>query len=86
MSLKLLLKKFHARRRELCLSQEDVGKRAGLSQIAYHRIETGTRRPTPLDILTIARILGIDLDTVEGVEPGFIDAIKRLGGEAGEPA
>lgn len=86
MSLILLLREFRDRRRELGLSQEDVGKRAGLSRLVYHRIEAGTRRPTPSNILTIARILGIDPDAVEGMKPGYIDTIKRLGGETSEPA
>lgn len=58
------------RRSKMGLTQEEVAKRLGISQVAYGRYELGTREPNLELIFKIADVLGF--------QPGeFFDTYER---------
>lgn len=48
------------RRNEKQLTEGELGVAVGISQVAYHLIETGERRPRPETAKKIAAVLGCD--------------------------
>lgn len=43
------------------LSQQDVATKAGLTRVAYHRIETGSAQPKPATLKSLSKALGLSV-------------------------
>lgn len=73
-------------REEAGLTQQQLGNESGLGQTAVSRIETGDRRIDTLELLDIARAVGVTVNevldraaTLDGAEDGVQLLALRVG-------
>lgn len=75
---KTAVERIKAARRESGLSQEDVGRRLGLSRSGYGHLEDGSRLLTLDDLANLSRILGRPVEYFLGLDTGMTEDEGQL--------
>ena len=71
--------KIAALRKAHGFSQDELGRRAGVTQAALSRIETGIyRQPRRNTLRKVARVLGVSIDYVSGPTPIVTEVDRGL--------